>query len=441
MQAKADALKPTVTPREQLRIELHSLQLQAGLNGDAAQGSAYLQALDRALQKYPSDVQLLLLRGNAAEPYAAGIGQLGGAESIKYYERVLEIEPDSAAAHHFLAHSYENTGDMASALKHAEAYQKLAPSSPHAHHMYGHGLRHSSQVEKAISEFKLARELAERQYSGELSTIIYDWDYRHNLSLLGAAYVQVGSLANAEKTFSDLAQLPATNAQDELYAGQFAAFLLRSGKRRDAISAAEHLQQKDSAVSRLFASVIAGNAYLDLGQTALASQQAAIADEVAKATDPAWRYQIASWLDLLHLRLDAAAGHRDKLTERLNKLCLVPVLPSLDSWSETLLQLEYIGRIARDMGDWNAAAFAANRMLAYAPQYKGTHLALASIARHDGNKTVEERELKLAGRGPTARTVTVKTGKPGTGSCEKIRRHRFSSRKTGDRRRLPSTVP
>ena len=383
MQAKADVLKAAVTPREQLRIELHSLQLQAGLNGDAAQGSAYVQALDRALPKYPSDVQLLLLRGNAAEPYAAGIGQLGGAESIKYYERVLAIEPDNAAAHHFLAHSYENTGDMASALKHAEAYQKLAPSSPHAHHMYGHGLRHTGQPQQAVAQFKLARELAEHQYSGELSTLIYDWEYRHDLGLLGAAYLQVGSLASAQHTFRDLAQLPPTNPQDELYSGQLASFFLRTGRPRDAISAAQHLQKNHSSVSRLFAAVIAGNAYLDLGQTALASQQTGIADEAAKAADPAWADQLTSWLDLLHLRLDAATGHRENMTERFKKLSLVPALPAVDSWSETLFQLEYICRVARNIGDWNAAAFAANRMLAYAPHYKGTHLALAAIARHD----------------------------------------------------------
>lgn len=397
MQAKADALKANVTPREQLRIELHFMRLQGGINGDAAQGSAYVQALDRALQKYPSDVQLLLLRGNAAEPYAAGIGQLGGAESIKYYDRVLAIEPDNAAAHHFLAHSCENTGDMASALQHAEAYQRLAPFSPHAHHMYGHGLRHTGRPRQAVAQFKLARELAEHQYAGELSTLIYDWDYRHNLSLLGAAYVQVGSLLNAQNTFRNLAQLPPTTPQDELYSGQLAAFLLRSGRPRDAISAAEPLRHNRSAVSRLFASVIAGSAYLDLGQTAFASQQAAIADDAARAADPAWADQLASWLDLLHLRLDLAAGRREKMTERLNKLCLLPVLPSLDKWAETLFQLEYIGLVAREMGDWNSAAFAANQMMAYAPQYRGTHLALAAIARHDGNKAAEERELKLAG--------------------------------------------
>jgi len=78
----------TAGKRERLRIELRDKQLQA-IRREQSGGTEdqYVAALDEALRRYPDDVTLLLLRGNAAEGFASGIGQRGGAESIRYYEQ------------------------------------------------------------------------------------------------------------------------------------------------------------------------------------------------------------------------------------------------------------------------------------------------------------------------------------------------------------------
>jgi hypothetical protein len=49
--------------------------------------------LDAALGAYPDDVELRLLRGNAEERSAAGIGQRGGASTIPIHEAVLARVP------------------------------------------------------------------------------------------------------------------------------------------------------------------------------------------------------------------------------------------------------------------------------------------------------------------------------------------------------------
>jgi DUF971 family protein len=394
MQAKAEAFRSPASPRERTRIALHAIQLKAAVTGDEAKATAYIHALDRALELNPADVQLLLLRGNASEPFAGGIGQQGTEESINYYQRVLEVEPDSAAAHHFLVHSYENTGNISLALHHASAYRKLSPSLPHAHHMYGHGLRRTGEERAAVAEFELARRLALQEFREEPDTLIYDWDYRHNLSMLAAAYRQQGLAARAETTLRVLSRLQPLNAMDELYRGQLASFLLRNGNYPGALLEATRLEQTKSPLTRLLGHTVAGNALLEMGESRRAAHEAATAEEEIKHVDSAWQEQILPWLDLLRFRLEARSANPAAIGERLEKLCSNPPMSSLDRWSETLFQCEYIGHVARKLGFEEVAGFAANAMMAQAPGYKGTRLALAALGRQKQHAAPAQSALK-----------------------------------------------
>ena len=71
-------------------------------------------------------------------------------------------------------------------------------------------------------------------------------------------------------------------------------------------------------------------------------------------------------------------------------------LPGPDAWSQSLFRLEALARAARNVGDWAFAARVAQIMLQHDSNYAGTHLALALVADHDGNKDTARREADLA---------------------------------------------
>src|SRR5688572_15175351 len=118
--AKAQALGGS--EREKLRFELRAKQLAAV--DDASLLGAYRLALDAAVTADPKDVELLLLRGNAEEPIAGGRGQMGGPATVVWYEKALAVDASHFGAHHYLIHSYENSGEIEKALAEGEVYSK-----------------------------------------------------------------------------------------------------------------------------------------------------------------------------------------------------------------------------------------------------------------------------------------------------------------------------
>jgi len=139
---RAESLSDGANDRERRRIAIRRAQLDAMAAAGNAEAIprllAFRQEIDGALAAYPDDVELLLLRGHAEEPTAFGNGGSCTAPAVTYYKRALAISPDNFAAHHFLAHCYENQGKFPDALEQARIYAQAAPQIPHAQHMYGH---------------------------------------------------------------------------------------------------------------------------------------------------------------------------------------------------------------------------------------------------------------------------------------------------------------
>ncbi len=81
---RARALASGVTDRELSRIELRASQLDAVSHPrDASAHAAYKKRLDEILIKYPDDVELLLLVGQAQDPSADGHGMGAGSSSLR----------------------------------------------------------------------------------------------------------------------------------------------------------------------------------------------------------------------------------------------------------------------------------------------------------------------------------------------------------------------
>src|SRR5262249_28178811 len=158
-------LSAKVSEPERERIEIQS-RLVAFLEDkeNLSKFVAYRKAIYDALMASPRDPVLWILRGFADEGPGAGHGQTGDIDSIAFYEAALAVAPDNSAAHHYLAHSFENIGQTEQALKHSEAYLRFSSSIPHAHHMHGHELRRAGRIEEAIAEFNKANELENAYY-------------------------------------------------------------------------------------------------------------------------------------------------------------------------------------------------------------------------------------------------------------------------------------
>src|SRR5262249_40510620 len=211
--AKGRSLSQGLSPAELARISIREKQLAATRDpANLELLRAYRAAIDEALSRWPDDAQLWLLRGNAEEASAAGRGQHGGESSIRFYQQALEVSQDNFAAHHFLTHSYENTGHITEALKEGAAYASLAPAIPHAHHMYGHDLRRAGRMADAIQELRKAYKLETEYYKKEGVLAEFDWHHQHNLDLLSTSYQYLGQMKTAEQLMRASFSTPSTQA-------------------------------------------------------------------------------------------------------------------------------------------------------------------------------------------------------------------------------------
>jgi hypothetical protein len=70
--------------------------------------------------------------------------------------------------------------------------------------------------------------------------------------------------------------------------------------------------------------------------------------------------------------------------------------PASDRWTQTLLRIEAVETLARDLGDWGLAGDVANQMRQFAPGYAGTHYALAKELDHAGSAQTARQEYQAA---------------------------------------------
>ena len=182
----ARGLAAGLPDHDRRHIDARELQMQAEeVPGDAARLDVYRQSLDGSLAAFPKDVEFLLLRGIAESPDPADRGQGSTATAMPYYEKALALVPGHVAAHHYVAHAYENTNRVAQALPHAATFAKGAPAVPHARHMHGHSLWRLGRVFEAIAEFEAADRMHREYAKAEKVPLEADWHVEHNLGLLG----------------------------------------------------------------------------------------------------------------------------------------------------------------------------------------------------------------------------------------------------------------
>ena len=394
--AKPRSLSQGLSAVELARISIREKQLAA--ISDPANLEllrAYRAAIDEALSRWPDDAQLWLLRGNAEEASAAGRGQHGGESSIRFYQQALEVSRDNFAAHHFLTHSYENTGHITEALKEGAAYASLAPAIPHAHHMYGHDLRRVGRMDEAIQEFRKAYDLETEYYKKEGVLAEFDWHHQHNLDLLSTSYQYLGQMKTAEQLMRESFSTPSTQASLDFNKKELPLFLLDRGRARDALEAATVLAGDKSEAVSAIGHIMASHALMALGRMPESSEQAKMALSWAQGSQQAAAL-LAPYLQTLQGEFYLRTGQVEKGRSILKSVeSRIRSEPGPDAWSQALFALERIARFAREAGDWELAEFTARQMEQHDPYYAGTHYALAVVAEHNLSRTAAAKEFRL----------------------------------------------
>src|SRR5215469_8930287 len=395
---KARELSSGATELERQKIEIRTRLLEfLEDKQNLDKFVAYRKAIYDNLMLYPSDPQLWMWRGFADEGPGAGRGQTGDIDTIAFYQRALAVSPNNSAAHHFLAHSFENIGQPEEALKHAEAYLQLASSIPHAHHMRGHELRRAGRIEEAIEEFSKANDLENAYYQTEHIAPEYDWHRAHNLTLLAACHFLLGQNHEAERLLKEASALPAHSELSEFARKEWPDFLLARSRTPEAFDQAQSLLNSPFRMTRFAGHVLAGRALLAMNRPEEATSELAAARNELVLIGESDADRLRPYSDLLRAELllfqkNTAEGFTlmKQLEEQLT------AAPGPDMRSQALVQLDSIARRARETHEWAVAEFTARQMIQLDPSYAGGYYALGLVTEQQGDGALATQQFGIA---------------------------------------------
>jgi tetratricopeptide (TPR) repeat protein len=397
---RANDLAAGAGERDRLRIRLRSLQLAAVADPEnQAARRDYVDALDRALKSSPRDVDLLLLRGEADGGAGAAGSMASGAGAVRFYDQARQAAPEAFAPHHYLAHAYENSGQVAQAVRASEAYARLAPAVSHAHHMLGHGLLRTDRAAEAIAAFRKALDLEGVHTGPGHIPREYDWHHHHNTSMLAAAYRYTGRMGAAADLLRSAFSIPAPLLPQELDKREWPALLLARGAAADALAAAQKLSAHSSPIVRAAGHLSAAHVHLIAARLQQAAREADAALAELRAAGPEAAV-LAPDLRLAQGELFLRGGDRVRGRQMIRDgIASLRARPGPDDWMRTLFTLEASARAARSVGDVELAAQLADELRQHAPAYSGTRFALAVDAERRGDRAAALRLYEEALRG------------------------------------------
>jgi len=197
------------TDREQMYLDAVRAMYQDydKLSGSQRWGK-YLKLMRKLSDKYPDDVNALLLYGLGlvwtAGPGKQGLDQRRTALAIFF--PVFKKHPTNPGAAHYIIHAADTSELAIEALPAARKYAAIAPDSPHALHMPSHifnrlGLWQDS-IDTNEASARVAREWTERGREGS-------GDEFHALNNIEYATLQLGE----DQKASEVAERIATLAQ------------------------------------------------------------------------------------------------------------------------------------------------------------------------------------------------------------------------------------
>jgi tetratricopeptide (TPR) repeat protein len=305
--------------------------------------------------------------------------------SMRYYETALQHDPDNLAAHHFLVHSYENTGEHATAAEHARIYATAAAGVPHAHHMYGHILPRLGNWQEALAQLTEADRLERAYYAALGIAPEEDWHHGHNLHLLGTVCLRLGNDKEAERLFQEAFNLQSRGPLADRYSAPWIEYLLLRGRFDEALKAALEVEKRATPLARVVGPALAGEALVARGRLneakraqkrAEAAVQQAIDATAHSPYETFTPYFVQPFLDTLAGEL--ALRRKDPSLGEMQYLAMADALvvnPRLDAWAEGLFRLERLAIDARRAGRPKLAQALVERMKKLDPDFTSSAVA------------------------------------------------------------------
>lgn len=396
---KAQSFAARVSERERARIQIRAAQLD--FLEDTSSGMqkyfAWRKSISDALAANPTDPWLWILRGFADEGQAAAHGQGGSVDTIAFYQSALANSPDNSAAHHYLAHTFENLGRTQEALDQTAIFVTQAPAIPHAHHMRGHELRRLGRTAESIEEFRKADDLENAYYRSENISSVYDWHHAHNLSLLALCYESLGQMKAAEPLLREAFSLPARTDISEFNRREWPDFLLDRGRNEEALKASREMIEKSSwAMGRLAGHALAGRALLSMNRSDEAKAELQLSEREMEhvPTSSLAALPNAGILRAEILLHEQKFPQADALLKQIE--ANIRAMPGPDSWSEALFQLQSIAQSALRAGDWDLAEYTAKQLVEHDSTFAGGYFALGQVAEHANDAALARQQFQMA---------------------------------------------
>ena len=386
---RAQVLAATAGARDRIRIDLRRQQLEV-LTGQRP-AADYTAALERALAAEPADVALLLLRGEAASAAGGASGTASDAAAVPFFQRAQRADPKAFGPRHFLAHAYENSGQIDLALRESQAYAAMAPNVPHAHHMAGHGLRRVGRALEAIAAFERADALSRATSAADPIPAEYDWHTHHNTSLLAGTYRYVGRVAKAGDLLRQAFARPAPLVPEEIGKRDWPALLLAQGRPAEALVPAQQLAGHADPLVQAAGHLVAAHVHMAAGRTAAGGAEADAALRVLRGAGPS-ASELAPELRMAQGEFLLRTGERERGRTMMRQAVeSLRARPGPDAWGQTLFAIEAAVTAARQAGDAELARLLTLEMQQHDPAYGGTALAVAQSAEERGDVAAARR--------------------------------------------------
>ena len=209
----ARRLASRASAQEQALINAVAMRYSANANGDRAKlDAAYADAMRHVAKRFSRDIEIATLYADALmnvspwDYWEAGGKQLRAnvSDLVSTLERVLEKDPDHAAAIHLYIHAVEASDNPQRAERYADRLARLAPNSGHLVHMPSHiyfGLgRYKDSLAANIAAVKVDEAYIAAQKPAGVYPLGY---YPHNVHFVMVSAQMGGDgktvLASAEK--------------------------------------------------------------------------------------------------------------------------------------------------------------------------------------------------------------------------------------------------
>jgi len=240
---KLQMIKEKATPQERYQVDI----LEARFNNDA---KAFITAIKEWLKKYPDDRDA---NYTLAELYA----EWHNVEpAIKYFNKVLEIDPKYKIAYNRLGYAYAEMGDFSKAISTLNKYKELAVDEHNPYDSMGDVYRWFGDFKNAVKHYKKALKLNE--------------NFAASWANLAGVYFERGDYKKALKTYKKYLKKTHDDFTGSAAYSRIAATYLRIGDKDKAVT--NYKKSLNTNFRNFLALECLSDIYFEMGDSTIAQE-------------------------------------------------------------------------------------------------------------------------------------------------------------------------